>query len=219
MGNGLADSQAHCERADAACNVGSDLSAMEWDQLNLAYARSYLLEDGSDVRKAIAAEKMRRLPAMSQADLGKLLASAERNDNSADRTMIIIERRKREPKAKPIKVRGYKASDVRSHAARSAFANPAQEFDGEARDGFGGSQRSLIDGASYAADLVLRAARGDWRQRPDVVEDRARADRPAGYPYSMSTDFCIALEAWGAECRATLSRGARFPTMKGRAHV
>lgn len=220
MGDGLADGQAHCERADAAGNLGADYAALAWDQLSLEHALSFRLENGDAVRKQITQEKARRLPLLTRAELGKLLAYAERNDNPADRAMLIAERRRREPKAKPIKAKRYATGEatVRAHAARSALASPTQEFDGEARDGFGGSQRSLIDGASYAADLAHKAAAGDWRKRPAVVADRARADRPAGYPYSMATDFCIALDAWGRDCRK-LATAPRFAKAKGYGHV
>ena len=221
LGDGLVDSPAHCERADAAGNVGSHYAALAWDQLNLQHALSFREEGGSETRKAIVAEKQRRLPSMSDAELSKLFAYSDRNDNIADRTLITVERRRREPAAEPINLAAYVygGSDVSLFAKRSALANPSQEFDGAARDGFGGSERSLIDGASVAADLMLRASRGDWRKRQDVVADRARSDRPAGYPYSMATDWCIALEAWGAECRAQLASGARFPKAKGYGNV
>lgn len=220
MGNGLADSPAHCNGAEPAGNLGSDLAALAWDQLSLAHARSYQLEHGEAVRKSIRAEKGRRLPLLTGAELGKLLAYVERNDNPADRALIIAERRRREPKAKPIKVKRYATGEatVRAYAARSALASPTQEFDGEARDGFGGSQRSLVDGAAFAAELAHKAAAGDWRKRPAVVADRARADRPAGYPFSMATDFCIALDAWGRACRK-LATAPRFAKPKGYGHV
>lgn len=220
MGDGLVDGQAHCNGTNAAGNVGSDLSTLAWDQLSLEHALSFRLESGEAVRKLITQEKARRLPLLTGAELGKLLAYAERNDNPADRALIIAERRRREPKAKPIKVKRYATGEavVRAHAARSALTSPTQEFDGEARDGFGGSQRSLVDGASFAAELAHKAASGDWRKRPAIVADRARADRPAGYPYNLSTDFCIALAAWGREC-GKLATAPRFAKAKGYGHV
>lgn len=221
MGNGLADRPVDCERADAARAIRSDYAALAWDQLNLQHALSYQLENGEAARKAIREEKARRLPEIRTRELAKLLAYSYRNDNPADITLILAEQRRREPKAKPIKVQRYATGEAvtRAYASRAAINNPAPQFGGEARDGFGGSERSLVDGASVVVDILHRAAHGDWRKRPDIVADRARTDRPAGYPYTMATDFCIALDAWGRECRASLSGGASFPKAKGYSHV
>jgi len=193
LGDGLVDREPRGQRTNAPSKVGADLSALAWGELT---GRAF--SDNAEEAAAARDEKSRRIKARFAA----VDADYARKAKSSD------------------KVNAINQAKLRGIASRSALKRPTVEIDGEARDGFGGSQRSTMDGASYAAGILQAQASGgkSWRDNPAVIADRARADRPAGYPYTVNTDFCIRMEALGAAHRAAASKPA-FPKPKGYGHV